>query len=160
MSAGGAGLVPVRTLNTSDKVETIGAQTVVAVAKPVTSVAELEVPEQTSESLKSAVRKIHEGGDESGETLLDPLKESWQRSSEQLTEEVSQAVAEVLRQHKDVFSLSQQDLARKNLSKHHIDAGNARPMHHCRTSPAKRAEIERQVEDLFQRGIVKKSSSP
>ena len=58
VSAEGAALVPVRILNTSDKVE-------------------------------SAVRKIHEGGDESGETLPDPLKDLWQRSSEQLTQKES-----------------------------------------------------------------------
>ena len=59
-------------------------------------------------------------------------------------------------------SLSEQDLGRTNLTKHHIDTGNARPIkqHPRRTSPAKRVEIERQVEDLLQRDIVKKSSNP
>lgn len=99
-----------RILNALDKVQTISAQTVVPVAKPLTSVVELEVLKQTSDIPKIAVRKIHEGGDESGETLPDPLNELWQRSSEQLTEEESQAVgAEVLHRHKGVFSLSWQD---------------------------------------------------
>lgn len=49
VSAGWAGLVPVQILNTSNKF-TIGAQIAVAVAKPVTSVAELEDPKQTSHS--------------------------------------------------------------------------------------------------------------
>ena len=39
MSTGGAGLVPVRISNTSDKAQIMSAQTVVFVAKPVTSVA-------------------------------------------------------------------------------------------------------------------------
>ena len=103
-----AELVPVRILNTSDKVQIISAQTVVPVTKPLTSVVELEVPKQTSDIPKIAVRKIHEGGDKSEETLPDPLNERWQRSSEQLTDEESQAVAEVLHRHKDVFSLSEQ----------------------------------------------------
>ena len=103
-----AELVPVRILNTSDKVQIISAQTVVSVTKPLTSVVELEVPKQTSD-IPIAVRKIHEGGDKSEETLPDPLNERWQRSSEQLTDEESQAVAEVLHRHKDVFSLSEQD---------------------------------------------------
>ena len=102
-----AELVPVRILNTSDKVQIISAQTVVPVTKPLTSVVELEVPKQTSDIPKIAVRKIHEGGDKSEETLPDPLNERWQRSSEQLTDEESQAVAEVLHRHKDV--LSEQD---------------------------------------------------
>lgn len=62
------------------------------------------------------------------------------------------------------FSLSEQDLGRTNLTKHHIyiDTGNAGPIkqHPRRTSPAKRVEIERQVEDLLQREIGKKSSNP
>ena len=83
-------------------------------------------------------------------------------SSEQLTEEESQTVAGLLHRHKDVFSLSEQDLGRTNLVTHNIDTGDARPIkqHPRRTSPSKHAEIERQVEDLLQRGIVKKSNSP
>ena len=157
-----AELVPVRILNTSDKVQTISAQTVVAVTKPLTSVVELEVPKQTSDIPKIAVRKIHEGGDESGETIPDPLKELSQRTSEQLTEEESQAVAEVLHRRKDVFSLSEQDLSRTNLTNHHIVMGNERGIkqHPRRTSLANNVEIKRQVEDLLQRGFVKKSNSP
>ena len=151
-----------RILNTSDKVQTISAQTVVPVTKPLTSVVELEVPKQTSDIPKIALRKIHEGGDKSEEKLPDPLNERWQRSSEQLTEEESQAVAEVLHRHKDVFSLSEQDLGRTNLTKHHIVMGNEGRIkqHPRRTSLANSVEIERQVEDLLQRGIVKKSNSP
>ena len=60
------------------------------------------------------------------------------------------------------FALSEQDLGKTNLTKHHIDTGNARSIkqHLRRTAPAKRVEIERQVEDLLQRDIVKKSSNP
>ena len=74
MSAGGAGLVPVRIFNTSDKAQLMSEQTVVAVAKPVTSVAGLEIPDQTSDCSKSAAHKIHGGGDEIEETSPDPLK--------------------------------------------------------------------------------------
>ena len=45
--------MPVRILNTSDKMQTIGAQTVVAVAKPVTSVAQLELPEVNSQCINN-----------------------------------------------------------------------------------------------------------
>ena len=79
------------------------------------------------------------------------------QSSEQLTEEEGQAVAELLHRHKDVFSLSEQDLGRTNLVRHHIDTGNAKLLKqqlHC-TSQAKHAEIEKHVEH----GIVKKSNS-
>ena len=68
----------------------------------------------------------------------------------------------MLHRHKDVFSLSEQDLGRTNLTKHHIVMGNEGRIkqHPRRTSLANSVEIERQVEDLLQRGIVKKSNSP
>ena len=74
MSTGGAGLAPVRIFNTSDKAQIMSAQTVVVVAKPVTSVAGLEIPDQTSDCSKSAAHRIHGGRDEIKETSPDPLK--------------------------------------------------------------------------------------
>lgn len=62
-------IVPVRILNTLEKAQTIAAHTVVVVAKPASSVVELEIPEQTSDCSQRAVRKINEGGDEREETL-------------------------------------------------------------------------------------------
>ena len=158
VSAGETGLVPLRILNTSETTQTIGAQTVVAVAKPVTDVAELELPEVNSQCIKHTQHTEENPVD----MLPDPLKELWQRSTKQLTTEESQAVAGLIHQYKDVFSLSEQDLGRTNLIRHYIDTGNARPIKQPprRTSPSKHVEIERQVEDLLQRGIVKKSNSP
>ena len=57
--AGGTSLVPVRILNTSDQTQTLGAHNVVAVAKAVTSVAELELPQVDSESSTSEVHRNH-----------------------------------------------------------------------------------------------------
>lgn len=59
VSAGGTSLVPVRILNTSDQTQTLGAQIVLAVAKVVTSVAELELPQVDSESTTSEVHRNH-----------------------------------------------------------------------------------------------------
>jgi len=158
VSAGETGLVPVRILNTSDETQTIGAQSVVAVAKPVIGVTELEIPEVSSQSINSTQQV--EGN--CVDNLPEPLKELWKRSAEQLTEDESMAVADLLRRYKDVFSLSEQDLGRTNMTRHHINTGNARPIKQQprRTSPSKHAEIERQVEDLLQRGLVKESNSP
>ena len=74
MSTGGAGLVPVRISNTSDKAQIMSAQTVVFVAKPVTSVAGLEISDHTSDCSKSAAHEIHGGGEKIKETSPDPLK--------------------------------------------------------------------------------------
>ena len=69
------------------------------------------------------------------------------------------AVAKLLHRRKDIFSLSEQDLGRTKLIKYHVDTCNARPIKQ-RASPSKHVEIERQVEDLLQRDIIKKSNSP
>lgn len=63
-----------RIFNTSDKAQIMSAQTVVAVAKPVTSVAGLEIPDQIPDCFKSAAHKIHGGEDQIKETSPDPLK--------------------------------------------------------------------------------------
>ena len=78
-----------------------------------------------------------------------------------MTEEEIHAVAKLLHRHKDIFSLSEQDLGRTKLIKHHIDTGNARPIKQQLrpASPSEHVEIERQVEDLLQRDTIKKSNS-
>ena len=140
VSAGETGLVPLRILNTSETTQTIGAQTVVAVAKPVTGVAELELPQVNSQCINNTQHLEENPGD----MLPDLLKDLWQRSTKQLTAEESQAVAGLIHQYKDVFSLSEQELGRTNLISHHIDTGNARPIKQQprRTSPSKHVEIE------------------
>ena len=149
--ARGTSLTPVRILNTSDKTQTLGAQSVVAVAKAVTSIAELKLPQVDSESTTREVHRNHPE-EKHEETLPGPLKELWERSSEQLTEEESHAVAKLLHRHKDVFSLSEQDrLGRTKWIKHHFDMGDAIPVKQQprRGSPSKHAEIGRQVEDIL-----------
>ena len=105
VSAGGTSLVPVRILNTSDQTQTLGAQTVVALAKAVTSVTELELPQVDSESTTSEVHRHHPDG-EYEETLPGPLKELWEHSAEQLTEKESRAVAKLLHRCTHIFSLT------------------------------------------------------
>ena len=103
VSAGETGIVPLRILNTSDETQTIGAQSVVAVAKPVTGVTELEIPEASSQSINST-QQVEEN---CVDNLPQPLKELCERSAEQLTEDESVATADLLHQCKDVFSLSE-----------------------------------------------------
>ena len=89
-----------------------------------------------------------QGGENRVLALPDPLRELWSRSFEQLTEVESQAVAELLHRHKDVL-FPEQGVGKTYLVRHNIDTSNARPIiqQPRRTSPAKLAEIEWQVED-------------
>ena len=90
--------------------QTIGAQSVVAVAKPVIGVTELEISEASSQSINSPQQNCVDN-------LPEPLKGLWKRSTEQLTEVEGVAVADLLQQYKDVFSLSEQDLSQNQLDR-------------------------------------------
>ena len=94
----------VRILSTSDQTQIVGAQTVVAMAKAVTSVADLELPHVDSESPTSKVHRNHLG-EEHEETLPSPRRR---------TEEESHVVAKLLHHHKDVFSYQNMSLAEPN----------------------------------------------
>ena len=67
VSVGETGPVPARILNNTDKTQTVGVQTVVAVAKPVTDVVELELPEVAEQCTLSEVEHPR-GGRSSMET--------------------------------------------------------------------------------------------
>ena len=124
--------------------------------------AELELPDVDSELAPSEVQQSQRSEGFNGDTLPDPLRDLWHRSTSELSEPQSREVADLLHRYEGVFSLSDQDLGRTNLVTHHIDTGTAKPVKQQprRTSPSKHTEIERQVEDLLDRGLVKKSTSP
>ena len=84
------------------------------------------------------------------------------RSTSELAKPQRREVADLFDRYEGVFSLSEKDLGRANLVTHHIDTGTAKPIKQQarRTSPLKHAEIKRQVDDLLDRGLLKKSSSP
>ena len=58
--------------------------------------------------------------------------------------------------------MSEKDLGRTNLVTHHIDTVTAEPIKQQpqQTSPLKHAEIEKQVDGLLDRGLMKKSTCP
>ena len=66
------------------------------------------------------------------------------------------------RKYRDVFAFSNDQLGRTSLVQHVIDTGDAMPIKQrpCRTSPECKQEIDRQVEDMLQKGIVQESVSP
>ena len=75
-------------------------KTAVAVAKPGISVAEF--PWAHQHCTECEVDKTQRGEENHGETLTGPLRELWNRRAEQLTEEESQEVAELLHRHNNV----------------------------------------------------------
>ena len=114
----GTGSVPVRVVNSSDEHQSIGAQTVVGLAKPVVGVTNIEIPEWNS-APNCETRKGEENSD--GNLLPDPLKDLWLRSSKDLTQEESNKVTELLCKHTSIFQHSDHDIGRTNINTHKID---------------------------------------
>ena len=70
-----------------------------------------------------------------------------------------QSLCTVLQENSGVFGLSISDLTSTPLVKHYIDTGNAKPIKQraYRASHHHRQEIEKQVEEMLQNGIIKPS---
>ncbi|KAL9979865.1 hypothetical protein ACROYT_G017589 [Oculina patagonica] len=64
--------------------------------------------------------------------------------------------------YRDVFAFSDDQLGRTSLVQHTIDTGDASPIKQrpYRTTPENKREIDRQVSDMLERGIIQESVSP
>ena len=69
---------------------------------------------------------------------------------------------ELFNKYRDIFAFSDDQLGRTSLIQHTIDTGDAHPIKQrpYRTSPEAKQEIDRQVNDMLQRGIIQESVSP
>ena len=80
-------------MNTNGESQSICAQTVIGVAKPVANVTEIEIP---GTDRQSTPKETQEEEGMLRDFLPGPVRELWQQSSVELTREESQKVAELL----------------------------------------------------------------
>ena len=157
-------VVPLRVFNVSNEVFHLAAETVIALAKPVTDVTSLELNQESHDGAMGQARVINEHVSQGAVdmTLPKALQELLERSTDNLTDSETERLQELLFNYKHVFSISDGDLGTTHMVQHRIDTGNALPIRiqPRRTSPWKHDEIERQVTNLLQQGKVKESSSP
>ena len=157
-------VVPLRVFNVSNEVFHLAAETVIALAKPVTDVTSLELNEENHDGAMGQARVINEHVSQGAVdmTLPKALQELLERSTDNLTDSETERLQELLFNYQHVFSISDGDLGTTHMVQHRIDTGNALPIRiqPRRTSPWKHDEIERQVTNLLQQGKVKESSSP
>src|SRR5207249_4594772 len=68
----------------------------------------------------------------------------------------------LLQEFKDCFASSLADLSITDVVTHHIDTGNAPPLHAnpYRVSNAERIEMQNQIDQMLKAGIITESSSP
>ena len=69
---------------------------------------------------------------------------------------------ELFRCYRDVFAFTGDQLGKSSLVQHVIDTGDAMPIKQrpYRASPRCKQEIDRQVDDMLQKGIIRESVSP
>ena len=103
-----------------------------------------DIPEHSVDDLPEHVRGVYE-------TYVVALELPWDRFAFFL----------LLKEYSDVFATSGMDLGRTNLAYHHIDTGNNPPVKQKprRLPQAQHEEMERQVRQLADAGIIRPSSS-
>ncbi|GBL81193.1 Retrovirus-related Pol polyprotein from transposon 412 [Araneus ventricosus] len=133
------GAIPVRVLNLDHKPKTIDKGAVIATCEPVVDI--VARPQEFSESLRLP-------------SILENL--------EGLNEEQRTAVKELLQEFQNLFSTSDSDVGRCNMTQHRINTGNHPPIkQYPRCLPlGKKEEAERLVKEMVDNGIIEESSGP
>ena len=82
--------------------------------------------------------------------------------SSRLDTDQTQRLDKLLKDYDDVFAYTPDQLGRCSLVKHKIDTGNHPPirLRSYRTSPANREEIDKQINDMLDNGVISPSVSP
>lgn len=140
--------VPVRLMNLGEREKVIRRGTVLAKMFPVQE-DEIQILHVTEESIEL----------ESGipEHLLDMIE----RCCGELEESEVEKVVSLLTEYQDVFSTGEFDIGHTDLIRHSIDTQGAHPIRQRlrRSSPEQRTEVERQVKELKERGLIQPSDS-
>ncbi|GBN40028.1 Retrovirus-related Pol polyprotein from transposon 297 [Araneus ventricosus] len=131
--------IPVRVLNLDHKPKTIDKGAVIATCEPVVDI--VARPQEFSESLRLP-------------SIVENL--------EGLNEEQRTAVKELLQEFQNLFSTSDSDVGRCNMTQHRINTDNLPPIkQYPRRLPlAKKEEAERLVKEMVDNGIIEESSGP
>ena len=149
---GTSDVIPVRIMNLGPKEKVLKEGTVVA---RLFRLCEEDVEEECTERVSRCAETESAG-------MPDHLRELFEQSIVNLDSAESEGVKELFVEYQDVFSQGEFDIGRTKLVKHRIDTQDARPIRQPlrRQSPVQRAEVERQVSELLDKGLIQPSDSP
>src|SRR5437762_9356547 len=80
----------------------------------------------------------------------------------ELTQEQEKKFDQLTQKYKDIFAKNDKDLGRTNLAKHTIDVGDHKPIKETayKVNPKKKKDIEKEIKDMLEKGVIRKSNSP
>ena len=138
-------VIPVRLANVTDEAKVINKGEVIAKA---------QVVEQVVPDGESNVQI-----DKQDDPVIQELIE---RTTKDLEGDEKEKAEGFIREHVDCFMLSDGKIGRSGLYKHKIDTGDATPIRQraYKLPVFKRQEVERQVKEMLDQGIIRPSSSP
>ena len=80
----------------------------------------------------------------------------------ELNGEQQEKFTELVQEYEEIFAKNSKDLGRTNLAKHMIDTENHKPFKETayRVNPFKKEVIEKEIQDMLEKGVIRRSNSP
>lgn len=155
------GQIPLRLVNLFDKPTQLYKHMQVGVCEHVEVVDEWMSVSGTRDSEKR-LNKISESSTAESPLLPEPIERLLHGCNDQLSPSQLTDVTQLLVKHKDVFSLSKYDIGTTNIVQHRINTGDAAPIKQpLRRLPLTlKGEVETEVGNMLENGIIIKSKSP
>ena len=141
----------VRVVNNSSCPATIAKGVTVAICQRIPAHYVMEISEELDQEVQTEVTE--------SEINLTDMTVNLDKSD--LSMEQKERLNELISKNRDAFAVSMQNLGKTELHYHRIDTGNARPVaqRFYRTSPKMRKEMENQIKELLENGLIEPSTS-
>jgi len=144
--------IPVRVMNVRKEPFTVKAEVCLANLQPVSVVGFFHITDRGEQEVKSSTSSLKTPA--FAQKLIDGVDIS-------LPDSTRRVLMDILMQHADVFSQSDDDLETTDIVTHSIDTGDAKPIGERlrRYPPAHMKAISQQVNDYLRQGVIEPASS-
>ena len=144
----------VRLVNNSSSPTTIAKGVTVAICQRIPAQYVMEIGEELENRGHEREGQMTEGQVHVSDLI--PNVDNADLNSDQKTK-----LLQLISQNREAFAVDIQHLGKTELQYHRIDTGNARPVaqRFYRTSPKMREEMERQIKELLENGLIEPSTS-